>query len=258
MVRRSLLTATLVIVLLGAGCATTPPYNPFKIAQDEFYGRIKTIAMAPVVVPGDLEDPEPAKAKFESLIEAKLREVGFSVVPSRESSEIFEKMNKQLGGIFDPVTGERDETKLKTVREHALRELSTKFKADAVLHPSIRVVKAQFAGGVAKWDGTSESMTTGGFMAVILSQPARYQGTVGALSLVAVIEDIHGVDVYVNVGGIQLLSKLSGGFLASTELVPVPRNELFATEERNVAAVNITLGSLVRTPQPPEAAKAKP
>ncbi len=251
MVRESLLTATLVIALLGAGCATAPPYNPFKIAQDEFYGKIKTIALSPVAVAVDLEDAEPVKTKFESLIETTLREAGFSVVPSREYAAIWKRMTEQMGGFFDPVTGKRDETKLKTVREHTLRELNTKFTVDAVLYPSIRVVKANFVQNQATWDGTSESLTTGGFLGALLG--GQYRGTVGALSLVAVIEDTHGVDVYINGGGIQVLSKVSGG-----GFIPVSRNELFANEERNVAAVNIALGSLVRKPVATEAPKATP
>ena len=242
MLRQSLLTAALATTLIGVGCATTPPYNPFKIAQEEFYGNIKTIALAPVGLPRDLEDPDPVKAKFESLVEAKLREAGFSVVPSRETAEIFDRMNKQVGGIFDPVTGKRDETKFKTIREHILREMGTKFKADAVLYPNIRLGTARFAGGQASWDGTSESLsTTGGFLGAL--QVGQFQGTTGALSLIVTIENIHGVDVYVNAGGIQLISKLSFG-----KFVPVPRSQLFVDEARNAAAANIAVGPLVRAP----------
>jgi len=252
MLRQSLLAAALATTLIVGGCATTPPYNPFKVTQEEFYGKIKTIALAPVGVPRDLENPDPVKAKFEPLIEAKLREAGFSVVPSRESAGIFESMNKQLGGIFDPVTGKRDDTKFKTVREHALRELSTKFKADAVLYPNIRAGTARFAGGQANWDGASESLSpTEGFMGMLMV--GQFQGTTGALSLIVTIENIHGVDAYVNGGGIQLISKLSGG-----KFVPVPRSQLFADEKRIAAAVNIALGPLARNPAPAEAPKVQP
>ena len=209
MLRQSLLAAALATILIVGGCATTPPYNPFKVTQEEFYGKIKTIALAPVGVPRDLENP-------------------------------------------DPVTGKRDETKFKTVREHALRELSTKFKADAVLYPNIRAGTARFAGGQANWDGASESLSpTEGFMGMLMV--GQFQGTTGALSLIVTIENIHGVDAYVNGGGIQLISKLSGG-----KFVPVPRSQLFADEKRIAAAVNIALGPLARNPAPAEAPKVQP
>lgn len=252
MLRQSLLTAALATTLIGGGCATTAPYNPFKIAQEEFYGKIKTIALAPVGVPRDLEDPDQVKAKFEPLIEAKLREAGFTVVPSRETAGIFEKMNKQVGGMFDPVTGKRDEAKFKTLREHTLRELESKFKADAVLYPNIRAGIANFAGGQANWDGASESLaTTAGFWGQL--GVGQFRGTTGALSLIVTIENIHGVDAYVNAGGIQLISKLSGG-----NFVRVPRSQLFADEARNTAAANIALGPLVRTPAAAGDPKAQP
>jgi hypothetical protein len=46
--------------------------------------------------------------------------------------------------------------------------------------------------------------------------------------------------MYVNAGGIQSLSKLSGN-----RFVNVPRSELFADEERNHKAVDIALNPLI-------------
>ncbi len=236
---RLLLTATLIFILIGSGCATTTPYNPFKITEEDFYGKIKTIALAPVVIPGDLENKEQVKAKFESLIESKLREAGFVVIQSREFAEIRELMTKQLGGYFDPVTGKRDEAKFKSVKEHSLREMHAKFNSDAVLYSSIQVFLASFSGGKAAWHGTSESLSTGGLLGA-LSVSTR-NGKVSALSFGVGIEDSNGVDIYVNWGGIQLLNKLSGG-----EFVPIAQSELLSNEERNATAVNISLDPLVR------------
>ena len=258
--RRWLFLTTLAAAFVGVGCATTaPPYNPFKVAQDDFYGKVKTVALAPVSIPGDLDDPDPVKAKFESLIEGKLREAGLSVIPSKEGEEIWKQMKEHLGGFFDPITGKRDEAKFKAAREYTLRELHTKFKADAVLHPRIQVVGAPWSGGTATWGGTTESIRSTGEMIVealplaLLGVGVTRHGSVPALSLVVVIEDIHGIDMYVNGGGIQVLSKISGG-----KFSPVPRPELFANEERNVAAVNIALGPLVTKSTPAGPPKEKP
>lgn len=247
MIRHSLLVVTLAVSLVGAGCATQAPYNPFKVAQNDFYATVKVIALAPVLFPGDIENPELAAAKFESLLQAKLREAGFTVVPAKEYAEIFKRMAQTVGGYFDPVTGRRDESKSKIVREHTLRELNTKFSAGAVLYPTVRVVKAAFAGGRAKWDGASEPISAGGFLATL--QTGQTTGTTGALSLVAFITDINGIDLYANGGGIQLVSKLSAGGFSGPRFTPVPQNELFASDERNAAAVDTALGPLVRTPR---------
>jgi len=80
----------------------------------------------------------------------------------------------------------------------------------------------------------------------------RTYGTVPALSLVVKIEDIHGPDLYINWGGIQLLQKISG-----SDFVPVPRNELLTSEERNKAAVDIALKPLIERLISPGTAKRK-
>jgi hypothetical protein len=147
-------------------------------------------------------------------------------------------MKEQLGGFFDPITGKRDEAKFKTAREHLLREVNAMTKADAILHPSIQLVKAGFGNNEARWHGTSESLITGGFWGAFLA--GTNNGTSSALSLYVTLEDINGVELYINAGGIQLAAKLSG-----RTFVAVPRNELFADEKRNQAAVNVALNPLI-------------
>ena len=258
MVSRILLLAALLVISTEPGCRTSPPpYEPFKISKDEFYGKVKTIVLAPVIVPSDLEDQEPVKTKFESLVEAKLREAGFSLVPPREYAAIWKRTTEQIGGFFDPVTGKVDESKVKAARTHTLRELQRTVQADTVLHPSIRVRGINFAGGTAVWDGVSESI--GDFEAnnavdrfLFAGRYGGYSGSVGALSFVVVIEDMNGVDLYINGGGIQLLSKISSGKLAL-----LPRNRLFAKEEHYTTSVNLALDPLLRKAAPSDV-KAKP
>jgi hypothetical protein len=248
----SLLRAALAATLFAAGCTTTVPYDPFKMPKDEFYGKIKTIAVAPIRVPNDIVDPEAVKTSLESLVEAKVREAGFSPVPPKDTGGVFDEMNKQMGGVFDPITGQRDETKVKAAEEHARRELATRFKADAVLHARFLPGTTPFGGGKANWHGTSESVATAeGFLAAF--QVSNLRGNIGTLSLLVVIEDIQGVNVYINMGGIQLLAKVSGG-----QFVQVPRDQLLANKERNAAAVNIALSPLVKNPAQTESPKTQP
>ncbi|HEX9445447.1 MAG TPA: hypothetical protein VGA73_15105 [Candidatus Binatia bacterium] len=231
------------------GCAGATRSNPFKIPQAEIKGKVKIVALAPINFPTDIDDPDPVKAKFESLITAKLKEGGFTVVPSSEYGALWKQMTEQLGGFFDPMTGKRDEQKFKTVREHTLRELSAKTKADAVLGSAILGFKAAFRLNRASWHGTSEDLVPGGVLTAVLI--GGHNGTVGALSLGVGLSDIHDVDLYMNYGGIQLLSKISRGNFS-----PVPRAELFADEERNRKAVDIALDPLLGKAVPTEEADA--
>ena len=241
--RRSFLFMVAVAVLIGAGCATTTSsYNPFKIDQERIFSTIRTIALAPISVPAELEDSEQRISHFESLVEDKLHEAGFAVVRSNEYRDIWERENQLIGGCFDSATGRMDETKFRKVQERTCQELEKQFNVDAILLVDILVVKANFRQYEAEWDGAEESFDVRHGVLQFFDTSIT-KGTVGALSMRATIKDIDGVALYVNQGGIQVLSKYgSGGF------VPVPMSELLVSEERNRAAVNIALGPLVRNP----------
>ena len=230
-------TFTAILVSMTA-CAATTAYNPFKVPQADIKNKVKVVALAPINFPTDIDNAEAIKATFESLVTAKLREGGFTVVPSPEYGQIWKDMTEKLNGIFDPMTGKRDQQKYKTAREHTLRELASRTKADGLLDFAVVPVKAGFRLNVASWHGTSEDLVPGGVFTAVLIGGSN--GTVGALSLGVTLSDINDVEMYTNVGGIQVLSKLSFG-----SFKPVPRNELFADEERNRKAVEIALNPLI-------------
>ena len=243
MIRQSLLIAILAFVTMGvAHAAKAPPYDPFKTPRQDFYTKIKTVALAPVSgVSEDLENREQVVAKFEEYINNKLRQAGFSVVASDEYAKIWKRMTEQVGGYFDPVTGKKDEAKLKSALEHTRRELATSVNADAVLFPHFVAVKANFAGGRVSWDGTWESVLTKkkGWKKFFDTSASSY-GTVGALSLAITIENIHGTVLYFNRGGVKSLLKISSG-----QFVEVPPSQVLDDEWRNASAVKIALDPLV-------------
>ncbi len=242
----------LFIVLIGSGCAAKqPPYNPFKIPEDQLRSKIHTIALVPIIAPDGLEKPDQVKAKFESLLDAKLRKLGFKVIPSREYDAIWKKMMDKVGGYFDPVTGKRDDAKFKAVKTHTLREVNSKLKADAVLYSAIRVFPVKFSSNQASWHGTSESLVAGGALQKFFSN--QFNGTVSALSLGVNISDSNEVDMYVNWGGIQVLGRVSGW-----QVVTIPEEEILTNEERNAAAVEIALDPLEKEPEPQQTSVSGP
>jgi hypothetical protein len=119
------------------------------------------------------------------------------------------------------------------------RQLRAKFNVNAILSPEIQVVAASFGGDRAKWDGTSEGVGKKKFWKALLG--TTHSGRVPALSFVVFLKDSDYTSLYVNAGGIQALDKVgpAGGF------VPVPQEELFAKEERNVKAVRLALDPLL-------------
>lgn len=243
--------APLMFALLAIqGCAATQaPYRPFKVPESDFYGKVKTIALAPLVLPSDLEGPEAIRAKFEPVIEARLRDAGFEIVPPATVEEIWKAMTTEVGGVFDPHTGKADEAKAKAIRDHTYRELASRFNASAVLHPSIQVVKASFYNTTASWHGTTESTSTaqtgfGKFMEGFFSGGRR--GEMAAFSLGIYISDMNATELYSQWGGIQLITKI-----VNNSFVGLPQSELLQDEVRNSTAVDLALQDLLAaTPTP--------
>jgi hypothetical protein len=231
--RKWVYASMLTLTLVAGGCATPPAYNPFQVPQNDFYIKIKTVAMSPLLIPKWVGGSQAVKSKMEGQIKAELQKAGFNVIPPEEFEEIWNQLLDQMGGYFDPLTGKIDKAKLETIRNYARHEMSAKYKVDAFLHPSIELVGAKVKGFNARWDGTTESIIFGEWY-------GDYEGVTKALSLAIIIEDTNGVNMYINRGGIQVASKIYRG-----RFIPVPTSELLANEERNIEAVNIALKTLV-------------
>ncbi len=241
---------TLAFIFLVAaitGCVT-PPYDPFVLSRSEIYERVDTLAMMPLQCP-DFDRKEEVSARYEALITERLEAAGFKVIPSEESSSIRNSMIEQMGGIFDPITGQVSEEKRQAVSDHLVQELNAKFDFDAYIAPKIVTVKANWNGNSATWDEVTESVTgKTGFWAGLFSNQNMY-GTLPAMSLFVVLRDkTDSEGYYVGRGGIQLAAHygetFAGGF------VDIPESEWFVDQEKDVTAVNIALSALVNEPEP--------
>ena len=234
----------LVFVVAVGGCATASPSNPFAIPEEEFRTKVKRIALAPLAVPPQLGVPEPTKLRVDALIETKLREAGFATFPASEWGEVFTRTQQEVGGLFDPRTGGLDDAKVKTIVARTIEDIRGRFQLDAVLLPRVQVVKANFVGAWARWDGVSDALASG--LSVLAT--SGVSGTVPALSLVVSIDSPDGLALYRRGAGIQVLEKLAPVTerLSGKWLAPVPREEVLANEERNLTAVERALGPLLK------------
>jgi hypothetical protein len=182
--------------------------------------------MVPVHTPNFIKREKEVSAKFESLITGKLKEAEYGILPPSFFDQIWKEIVVKVGGIYDRMTGKRDEKKFELVREHTLRELHRSFGNVLVLHANLTIVPAKMKNAQASRDGVTEEMETYGF-----------EGNVKALSLSIVVEDTNGTTLYSNNGGIQLIQKIS--FWGQGILVPA--NELLNRDELFVRAVDIAL-----------------
>jgi hypothetical protein len=211
------------------------------------------VVVAPVVLPEGLENREAEAAWFDSVIADRLTGGGYNVVPVGRYAEIWDQIVVQMGGLFDGSTGELDQDKFDIARERLFIDLTDLFDADAVLYPEIWAVEAPFSEGIASWDGTSEAMVGFGLrfldaLSAILSNDNNSglpQGTVTALSLVVIAEDMSGREVFSNAGGIQLLEKVG---MDADRVSTVDGEQLLRDWPRNAKAVEIVLEPLVNIP----------
>lgn len=233
------------------GCATAPPYKPFKVEREQIIQEVRTIGLMGVSLPGKFDKEDQIMAEFESYITEKLTDGGFQVIPSKRYAEIYESMKASVGQLYDPNTGQLLKEKHDALVEHAKREYRSKYDPDALLYSLIRVFKASWSANRARWHGVDEP-TTGkkGFWADV-SGPSAY-GTIPGLSLVVVLRNPQENEYYVNFGGIQLLQWVKG-----RDFVDVPQNQLLADSERNRRSVEIALAPLLGEEEDEEEANEK-
>ena len=229
------------LITLSTSCAVTPPYNPFIKSRSEILNTVDVVSMTPVELM-DFDRKDEVAARYEALITERLEAAGFKVIPSGAFSSIWDPMIEQLGGLFDPITGQADEEKLKAVQSRITNELITKFDIDGYVRPRVEVTTANWNSNKATWDGATDE-TTGkeGFWADFFGPQAT--GSIPALSLILPLTDTSGETYYVGRGGIQLVAHVVG--LSFTE---VPESMWFVEPERDVNAVNVALAPLLNEP----------
>jgi hypothetical protein len=211
-------------------------YGQSKVSQEDFQGKINTIALTSLTLPKDLIEHGITGQQFEALITTRLKEAGFSVIGSKIYDEIWRHEAEALGGYFDTISGKADKARLKSILTRTREELISKYRIDAILFPQIKVGGATFAHDSAHWHGTSE------YLGRIESSYWRIRGTVGALSLFVRIEDNKEKEIYAYAGGIQVLVKAD----FKGRVARVPHDELLSDDRRNEWAVDKALTTFIQ------------
>jgi hypothetical protein len=234
---RSILT---VMVLSLAGCNQP---NPYKIDKAAFESKVHTVGIMPAAINPHIKviNRDEKEKEFEALIESKLSEAGFKVIPCSEYRAVYQPMKQSIGPLFDANTGEPLETNRDMILDYSKREYLTKYKVDALVWPNIESVKATWGTNIATWDGAQEpAMGKDGILErMVLS---NFSGTLPALSLKLTIADPNGHPMYENPGGIQLLAWLT----MSSGFQDVPKENLLANKERNRKSVDIACKPLFK------------
>jgi hypothetical protein len=195
------------------------------------------VALYPLSVEPSVGPVPHARPIFDSLLAARMRELGFEIVPAVEQERIWNRLRDSIGGYYDTYTGHIIPEKLVVVGSGTRRELAQRFGNTASLIARIVSLTIPFGGGEAKWHGTSQKSGGRGGLAGLLV--GRSVGQVSAMSLIVLVQDTAGRRLYDGVGGIQLLGSFEGG-----RVHRIPAESLFADSARNRAAVRLALDSL--------------
>jgi hypothetical protein len=153
---RASVGAVAALLVLTADFALADDFDPFLIPRDRFERSVRTIAIEPLILPLGTPNGDAVRRDFESRIEAKLRDLGYGVVPASEFELIWRGMSESVGGAFDARSGAAHEDRFAAVHEHAMSELRTRFGVDAVLAPSVR------AGSMQIYESFTGSAIPGG------------------------------------------------------------------------------------------------
>jgi hypothetical protein len=242
LLQRNFIICGLLVVSTMVGCAKGPNIeqatgDPFVVPKKYFKGAVKVIALTPITIPEGMPEPDFVTGKFDSLIEAALKDGGYAVVRPQDYETVWERATR--GDLVKTTTGDRDPAKVAGAALQTFDTLDATFTVDAVLVTDIRVVEAPFASGRAVWDGVTQSINVGGYMNSFLA--GSPEGKLGALSLVVQIYDPSLSVMYSKAGGIEVLSKMEG-----KEFVLVPRQELFTDKNRNRKAVDVALDPIMK------------
>jgi len=231
-----------ILVFVASGCAKHYISHPFK--PDTSSAReINIIALAPVEVPSDLLKSAQVPLELGSMISEKLVQAGFQVVGPEVFKEKMTAVIREKGGAYDPITGKRDEAKFRELKKACLSNIQATTGAKAALWAKVVPVPAPFSGCRARWDGTTEYVSTT-FLGIFCPTSSMF-GNTSALSLVVTMEDIDGNILYFNGGGIQLLKRFVESFPFGGKFQNVADDQLLADTARKSAAVELALGPLL-------------
>jgi hypothetical protein len=228
-------TSLLAAVVVSA-CARTA-YDPFKTPAAELRSRVRTIALAPLVASAAFVDNPAARARLEPIVSEQLRTGGFAIVPSEEMEALWRRAAEDLGGIYDPITGEAKKETFEAVKSTVFRELAGQRSVDAVLYLVISPVPLSLPGPNVTYCGTE---TADPLYWPTSGEPLRESATLAlVLCLSAVLYDIEGRELYGIRHGLETVET----YAVQTRAVR-PLAERLQNEVRLLEAVKATVGPL--------------
>jgi hypothetical protein len=245
-----------VVQLASAAPEKKPPPIPtdkelgfFTGTRDEMLNGVKRVGVMTPWMPYGLNDREDVKKALQALVADYLKKAGMDVVPPESFQASYDRLNREIGGIYDPKTGAIKEEQQRAVYTSARREFVEDQKLEGYVITRIIPARSNFSSPYAFWDRVRER-STGRVAANALSEflltDNTHTGTLPAYSLTIQIANAQDQIVFGRIAGVQLSAyydvqkaKTGNGFLQ------VPAADLFTDQVRLERAVRVATLPLV-------------
>jgi len=203
--------------------------------RDQFFSEVKNVALVPLRGT-QIKGRDDVPALIEMMLQDKLQRYDISSVPANIYGDRFDEKMQELGGMYDPITGELITEKRDAIVSYARQGVEAGHAIDAYLIPTLTVKAAPYHQDVADWDGVREKVYLPKAKSIWTGGVAADAGTVTALSLNLRLERPDGSEIYESAGGWQPLEKFAKE--GRQTLLPP---DLFNDEKRNRLAVHFAL-----------------
>lgn len=234
---RSLRFFAVLSLFMLPGCMAQPRLT---MPVDQVRASIHTVCVGSIVSELQFEGKAERLAAFEVILVEEALRSGWTVVEPARFVALAREVETAGGGSFDPVTGEKDVAKARSLSAEVRGKAREKLGCDGFLYPSLAMVRASWADGVAVWDGIRQSMG-GGWNAY---------GYLPALSLWLRLKDFDDREVFFGTGGVQVLSNLQSTGFFQQDFVTISEQSVLADPAHMHAAAVAALAPFLPPPPP--------
>lgn len=132
-----------------------------QITRDQFLANYKRLGILSLQLPPQMADRADAAQALEAAVARYLVLAGMEVVPSRGYAAAYDRINRELGGIYNPKTGEANPKVAAAVVERARAEFLAAEHLDGFVDLRVSVVSAGFFAACILWDGVCDDSDGG-------------------------------------------------------------------------------------------------
>ncbi len=196
------------------------------------------LCMYPLSLPLSESRSEERRPGLQKKLIDALADASFEVADPAAVEALEERVRRESGGFVDSVMGQRDGPRFLAYRGRLADALRADLGCDAQLYASVVSLRAFFIEGLARWDGTTQRVSSVGRIVMNAIAGVHESGWVGAFSLWLRVTDLLGDDIAFRSAGIETPMQLA----VVEDRDVVPEDRWLTDEARLDNAIRSALG----------------